>query len=165
MALPRPRSSRLTVLAGACAVLALVLDQLSKAWILAVMQPPHSMPVLPPVLSFDLVWNRGVTFGLLSSHAEFLPYAWAALATLIVGILLRWLWKVEQMLVAVPIGMIIGGAIGNVIDRFRFGAVVDFIHVTGYPWVFNVADSAVVVGVALLIWDSFKKPGPEQVRN
>jgi len=152
----RPRHPRLVLLAAGLAVLALGLDQASKAWILTVLaEPPHHWAVLP-LLNFDLVWNRGVTFGMFYNHQEFMPYVLSGFAVLVIGALLRWLWRVEQGLVAVAIGMIIGGAIGNIIDRFRFGAVVDFIHVAYYPWVFNVADSAVVVGVCLLVWDSFR---------
>ena len=164
MKIGKPRSASLVALAAALALLALVSDQLSKAWILAVMQPPHNIPIMP-LLSFDLVMNHGITFGLFKSHAEYMPFAWAGLAVGIVGVLLRWLWKADNRLVAAAIGMIVGGAVGNVIDRFRFGAVVDVIHVQYYPWLFNVADSAVVVGVILLTWDSFRAHPSADVRN
>lgn len=152
----KPVRAGLARMALGLALLALVLDQASKAWILTVLAaPPHSMAVIP-LLNFDLVWNRGVTFGLLTNHHDWMPYVWSGVACLVVTIMLRWLCRVDYWLVAAAIGLIIGGAIGNVIDRCRFGAVVDFIHVAYYPWVFNVADCAVVVGVCLLVFDSFK---------
>lgn len=160
---PQPARARLAWPALGLAALVLALDQASKAWILQLLaEPPHHLPVMP-LLSFTLVWNRGVTFGLLQNHQDFMPYVLSAVAIIIAAVLLRWLWRVELRLTALAIGLVLGGAVGNIIDRFRFGAVVDFIHVDYYPWVFNVADSAVVVGVGLLIWDSFRhqqKPVP-----
>ena len=75
----------------------------------------------------------------------------------VAGVLAWWALKAERRLLAVAIGLVIGGAIGNVIDRIRFGYVVDFVDVSGigfFPWVFNVADSAITIGVLLLILDS-----------
>lgn len=150
-----PLDRRLVVYALVYALCILIADQYTKWMILnVIMQPPQIVPVLPMV-SFDLHWNRGVTFGLLYNHNEWVPYLFAVLALAIIGWLLTWLWRTRQKLVGLGIGLIIGGAVGNVIDRFRFGAVVDFIHVSFYPWVFNVADSAVVIGVGLLLLDSF----------
>ncbi len=150
-----PLDRRLVVYALVYALCILIADQYTKWMILnVIMQPPQIVPVMPMV-SFDLHWNRGVTFGLLYNHNEWVPYLFAVLALAIIGWLLTWLWRTRQKLVGLGIGLIIGGAVGNVIDRFRFGAVVDFIHVSFYPWVFNVADSAVVIGVGLLLLDSF----------
>ncbi len=158
--LPEPRHPTLVKRALFLSALVLGLDQTSKARILHLLtEPPHHMPVMP-LLSFDLVWNRGVTFGLLQNHQAFMPYVLSAVAIVIIGALLRWLWRAEHRLTVVAIGLVLGGAVGNIIDRIRFGAVVDFIHVEYYPWVFNVADSAVVVGVGLLIWDSFRRSPP-----
>lgn len=150
-----PLDRRLVVYALVYALCILIADQYTKWMILnVIMQPPQIVPVMPMV-SFDLHWNRGVTFGLLYNHNEWVPYLFAVLALAIIGWLLTWLWRTRQKLVGLGIGLIIGGAVGNVIDRFRYGAVVDFIHVSFYPWVFNVADSAVVIGVGLLLLDSF----------
>lgn len=157
MAVGRPRHPRLLALAGCLAVLALAFDQASKAWILQVLaDPPHHLPVFS-LLSFDLVWNHGVTFGLFADTDFSLALIWCGLAACMIAFLLGYLWRADYWLTAAAAGMIIGGAIGNVIDRLRFGAVVDFIHVAYYPWVFNIADCAVVVGVAILIWDPRKK--------
>lgn len=152
---PRPAEPRLALFAALYACCVLVADQYTK-WVIlnVIMQPPQVVPVMPFV-TFDLHWNRGVTFGLLYNHQKFAPYLFALLALTIVGWLLRWLWRTRHRLAGFGIGIIIGGALGNVIDRFRFGAVVDFIHVSFYPWVFNVADSAVVIGVGVLLLKSW----------
>lgn len=158
MGLSPPRYPRLLAIAACLTVLALGLDQGSKAWILNILaEPPHHLPVFS-LLSFDLVWNHGVTFGLFADTDFSLALVWCLLATGMIAYLISYLWRAEHWLTAAAAGMIIGGAIGNVIDRLRFGAVVDFIHVAYYPWVFNIADCAVVVGVGILIWDPRKKP-------
>ncbi|MEQ1653670.1 MAG: signal peptidase II [Hyphomicrobium sp.] len=151
----KPLDRRLVVYALAYAFCILVVDQYTKWMILnVIMQPPQIVPVMP-LVTFDLHWNRGVTFGLLYNNNKFVPYLFALLALGIIGWLLAWLWRTRQRLVGLGIGLIVGGALGNVIDRFRFEAVVDFIHVSFYPWVFNVADSAVVIGVGVLLLESF----------
>ena len=165
MGLGPPRHPRLLALAGCPALLALGLDQASKAWILkALAEPPHHMPVME-YLSFDLLWNHGVTFGLFSDPKASATLLWCTMAAFMIAYLLGYLWRVEHWLGAVAAGMIIGGAIGNVIDRLQFGAVVDFIHVAYYPWVFNIADCAVVVGVGILIWEPRKKLPAENPTN
>jgi signal peptidase II len=137
-------------LALAAAVVIVAADQASKWWILErLMQPPRIVP-LTPFLDFVLVWNRGITFGLFNQGGAAQPIVFTALAIVIAAGLLVWLKGVRQGWVAVAIGAILGGAIGNVLDRLRFGAVVDFIdmHVAGWHWpAFNVADSAISVAV------------------
>ena len=94
---------------------------------------------------------------MFDSHSRCGPILLIALALVISVALLIWLWRVENRLVAVAIGMVLGGALGNVIDRFRFQAVVDFLdfHAFGYHWpAFNVADSAISIGVGLLLYDA-----------
>jgi signal peptidase II len=138
------------------AVLIFVLDQISK-WVILniVMAPPRTIPVFPS-FNLTLVYNPGVSFGQMDWLG---PWALSALAIAISAALIVWLRKAETRLLAVALGIIIGGAIGNVIDRIRFGAVVDFLDFyipgTGWPhWpAFNVADSAIVVGVGLIILD------------
>jgi lipoprotein signal peptidase len=114
--------------------------------------------VLLPVLNLTMVWNRGVTFGLLNGLGSWGHVLLVLVALGVVGALVVWLRRAESWVTAVAIGAIAGGAIGNVIDRLRFGAVVDFIQAqlntpwgNLFPWVFNVADSAIVCGVAALI--------------
>lgn len=144
------------------AVVILVADQASKWWILEVLNLPFlRQVVLLPVLSLTMVWNTGVTFGLLSGFGDWGYLALTAISLVVVAALGVWLRRAESRMVAIAIGAIVGGAIGNVIDRLRFGAVVDFIHAHvdtrwgEFSWyVFNVADAAIVCGVVALIIDS-----------
>jgi signal peptidase II len=140
----------------AAAVLAA--DQLSKYWVLhgLHLQDGHFL-VLLPVLNFVLVWNRGVTFGLFNGAGAFNWIILALLALAVVAVLGSWLWRSKNLFKMLAIGAIMGGAVGNVIDRLRFGAVVDFIqvHLGAYSfYVFNVGDSAIVCGVIALMAES-----------
>ena len=157
--------SRQGWIAYALAVAIVALDQLSKAWVLGGLHLAERgvTPILPPLLRFSLVWNRGFSFGLLS---QFDVARWG-LFVFSVGVaigLAVWARRLRRPLPALAVGLIIGGALGNAIDRVRLGAVVDFIDVSGvgfFPWIFNVADSAITVGVILLLADSlFTKPEP-----
>ena len=155
----RPNFVPLGLIAG---LIVLAADQASKWWVLNVLDLPElRQVVLLPVLNLTMVWNRGVTFGLLNGLGAWGHVLLAILSLAVVGALGIWLRRAESAVVAVAIGAIAGGAIGNVIDRVRFGAVVDFIHAhVDSPWgelswyVFNVADAAIVCGVAALIIDS-----------
>ena len=133
-----------------------VIDQLVKWWIVDwLAEPPGFVEVLP-FFNLVMVWNRGVSFGLLGD-AGLAPYLMAGIAGLVVIGLVVWLARVAQRLLAGSIGLIIGGALGNIIDRLRFGAVADFVdlHAGGYHWpTFNVADAAITVGVAVMLIDS-----------
>ena len=133
-----------------------VLDQLTKWWVLAdLMNPPAAIEVTP-FFNLVLVWNRGVSFGLFDNDSPWGPVLLAGLALAISVVLLVWLTRAGSRLSAIAIGIVLGGAIGNVIDRVRFGAVVDFLdfHALGYHWpAFNVADSAISIGVGLLLYD------------
>jgi lipoprotein signal peptidase len=145
---------RYGLLAGALVLLA---DQGSKWWILNWLRLPEqvSVPVLP-VLNLTMVWNQGVTFGLFHQDSAYGPWLLAGVAFCVVVALTLWMRRAERVLVAAALGAIAGGAVGNIIDRIRFGAVVDFIHAHAFGWswyVFNVADSAIVCGVAVLILD------------
>jgi len=145
------------------AVLLLVLDQLSKWWVLDVVDLPNArnIPLLqlgPVGLDLTMVWNRGVTFGMFSGGGAWNHVILAVVALAVAGLLLRWLWRAETAMVGLALGAVIGGAVGNVIDRFRFAAVVDFLDVHGWGWhwyVFNVADAAIVAGVIGLLYDAF----------
>ena len=146
------------------AALVLGLDQGTKWWILEiVMQPPR---VIPLTSFFNLVlgWNRGVSFGLFNSDSALNLWLLPFVALAIVVALLIWLSRVDGLLLGYAIGMVIGGAIGNVVDRlFRDQrAVADFLdlHLAGYHWpAFNLADTGITVGAAILIIDSlFMKP-------
>ena len=144
----------------------LVADQASKWWILDVARLPEvgRIPLLeagPFALDLTMVWNRGVTFGLLSGEGSWHHLALALLAAAIAAFLLRWMARAENRLTALALGAVVGGAIGNVIDRVRFGAVVDFVdaHAWGWHWyVFNIADAAIVCGVVALVADALFRP-------
>jgi signal peptidase II len=143
---------------GLLVALSVVLvDQLTKWWMLSVFaDPPYSI-VVTGFFNLVLVWNRGVSFGLFDTSADWGPYLLSGLALLISICLVIWLRRVESRLLATALGLVLGGALGNVIDRFMHGAVVDFLdfHAFGQHWpAFNVADSAITVGVALLLYDS-----------
>lgn len=146
----------------------LLADQLSKWWVLEVLDLQTLRQVaLLPVLSLTMVWNRGVTFGLMAGFGDWGYLFLTGLSLAVVVVLLVWLRRTESLRVSIAIGAIIGGAVGNVIDRLRFGAVADFIHAhVDTAWgqlswyVFNVADAAIVCGVGVLILDSFlTRPG------
>ncbi len=145
--------------AGILAALAvLAADQASKYWVLHILNLPdlHQI-VLLPVLNLTLVWNRGVTFGLLNGFGSWGTVALTGIALAVVAALGLWLARAHSAWMAASIGAIAGGAVGNVLDRLRYGAVVDFIHahIGGVSWyVFNVADAAIVCGVAALLLDS-----------
>ena len=151
---------------GVCvAVGVLAADQASKAWVLHGIDLPARgiVRLVPGLLDFTMVWNHGVTFGLLQAPGALGQMLLGAIAISVVAGLLLWLRRAESRLVAASIGAIAGGAVGNVIDRLRFGMVVDFIHVHAgarelFPWVFNVGDSAIVLGVGALLLESLFAP-------
>ena len=139
------------------ALVVIVLDQLSKWWIVsAVMTPPRIISVFP---SFNLVmgWNRGVSFGMFDSDSPLNQWLLVGLALVVVADLLVWLKRAETRLVGLAIGLIVGGAVGNVIDRIHYGAVADFldVYVGSYHWpAFNIADAGITVGAVILVLDS-----------
>ncbi len=160
--------NRLALLGGLALLLVFAADQASKLWILNGLQLPQLGRVdLLPVLSLQMVWNQGVTFGMFKADGPWGPLLLVGVAVAIVIALAVWLWRAESRLVAISLGAIAGGALGNVLDRLRFGSVVDFIyfHVGGWSWyVFNVADSAIVCGVAALVLDGLR-PKPRQANE
>jgi signal peptidase II len=155
----RSKHMPLGVIAGLIVLLA---DQGSKWWVLNGLDLPDlRQVVLLPVLNLTMVRNTGVTFGLLNGLGSWGHILLTVVALAVVTALGFWLHRAESKVVAIAIGAIAGGAIGNVIDRVRFGWVVDFIHAhVDTPWgdfswyVFNVADAAIVCGVAALILDA-----------
>lgn len=147
----------------AIAALVLVVDQGSKYAVLHQHQLLNQqILVILPVLNAVLVWNHGITFGMLAGTAS--KVFLAAGASIVVLALFGWLWRTQNWIVTIAVGAITGGAIGNVIDRLRFGAVVDFIQVHAgpvyYPWVFNIGDSAIVCGVIALMLESLLHKPP-----
>lgn len=137
----------------------LVADQASKLYLLYVYDLPLHDPLeLGRFMTFTVVWNRGISYGLFQQGTEFgrwLLVAIAAISTVVLG---YWMAKATNRLLAVSLGIIIGGAVGNGIDRVLHGAVFDFVHLHAGDWswyVFNVADAAIVVGVIGLIWEAY----------
>jgi signal peptidase II len=110
---------------------------------------------LSPFFDLQMVWNRGVSFGLLRADSDLFRWGLVALSFVISGVFLWWLRGAERRLTATALGLVVGGALGNVVDRIRYGAVADFLDFNGlwFPWVFNVADAAITVGAALLAAD------------
>lgn len=146
------------VLGAAVAAVVLVLDQLSKWWVVTRLMSPPRVIEITPFFNFVMWWNKGVSFGLFASAPGWGRWALVVLALVITVVLAIWLVKVNHKLLAVAIGLVIGGAVGNVIDRIRFAAVADFLDFYVGPWhwpAFNLADSAITVGVGLLLIDAF----------
>ena len=142
----------------AVAVAALALDQGNKLWLIDVFDIAARQPVgLAPFLDVVMARNPGISYSLLSAHSaagRWGLFAFAVLATLGLS---GWLWRTRTWAVATGLGLILGGALGNAVDRFRYGWVADFyyFHVGAFHWyVFNLADVAITAGVALLLIDS-----------
>ena len=137
------------------ATLVFAADQLSKYWILRVINLDEREPIqITPFMDLAMAWNTGVSYGLLSTHMQGLL---VALSVAISIMLLFWLSKATKPLAAASYGMLIGGALGNALDRLIHGAVADFVllHWGSFNWyIFNVADIAIVAGVALLLYDA-----------
>jgi signal peptidase II len=102
-------------------------------------------------------WNTGVSFGLFASDGVLGRWLLPAFAAVVVVGLLVWLWRTESRWTGIALGLIMGGAVGNLVDRVRYGAVADFLdlHLAGYHWpAFNAADTGITVGAAMLVLDS-----------
>ena len=145
------------LLPGALTALAvLVADQASKWAVLAALDPYQAV-VVTPFFNLVLVWNRGVSFGMLNSLGDHGPWLLTAVAAGIGAFLIVWLVREDRPVTRAALWLVLAGAVGNAIDRVRFGAVVDFLdfHAFGHHWpAFNVADSAIVVGAGLILLDS-----------
>ena len=152
-------NARLVTIGVYITALVALVDQGSKWWLMnEVMRPPH--PAAVPVTSFlnlTLTWNKGVTFGLFNHAYPWMSYVFIGAAVVILLLLLNWLVHTTSTIVGVGLSLVMGGALGNVIDRVNYGAVVDFLdfHAFGYHWyAFNIADSAIVCGVGLLLLEN-----------
>ena len=139
------------------ALAVLVGDQLSKMWFLSQgFLEGESRQVFGP-FSLTMVWNKGVSFGLFRAEVDWIRWALTIFSLGVAITIAFWARKVQRPLLGWAFGLIMGGAVGNMIDRVRFGAVADFLDFTDlmFPWVFNVADSAISIGVVLLLIDTF----------
>ncbi len=141
------------------AVGVLMADQGSKRYVIEAMHLPAvgSIELAGP-LHFTMVWNRGVSFGLFTADQGVMRWVLGGFSALVAILLIVWARRQHRPLVLTALGLVIGGAIGNLIDRVKFGAVADFIDLSRmfFPWVFNVADSAITIGVILLLLDSVR---------
>jgi signal peptidase II len=157
--LPKSASSLARWLA--LALLVLVLDQISKAWVLANFRLMDRQ-IVTSFFNLVLVFNPGASFSFLADAGGWQKWFFVALALGISLWLLSLLKKhAHERLMPAALSLILGGALGNVIDRLRFDAVVDFLdfHLAGYHWpAFNVADSSIFVGVALMLLHQFLQP-------
>jgi len=170
----KPAAARLQGPTAYAIALAVILaDQLIKLWILYGLDLPRlgSVHVFGP-FNLTMVWNQGVSFGLFRGEADWVRWALAAFSLVVAIVLGVWARRVDRPLLGLAIGLVMGGAIGNLIDRVRLGAVADFIDFQSllfpggfefiwgrsiFPWVFNVADSAISIGVVLLLIDSVRR--------
>jgi signal peptidase II len=147
---------RNVALSGAVMVAVLVVDQLSKLWIIERFPTVGDAAWVTDFFNLVRVANRGVSFGLFSNGAAANAIIFSLLAAVIVAALIVWLFRASGTLLPAAIGLVIGGAIGNVADRLRLGSVVDFLDFHLGAWhfpAFNVADSAICVGVGLMLID------------
>ena len=138
------------------AAITVVLDQFTKALVLAFLEPYQAVE-WAPFLSCVLVFNTGISFGLFAGETALLRWVLIGLALAVSVLLTSWLYKEKRLRVASALGLILGGAIGNVVDRIFRHAVVDFLdlHIGGWHWpAFNLADSAITVGVVLYVFTS-----------
>ena len=140
------------------AAVVIALDRLSKWWLLDRFDLAAKSPVeIFPFFKLTLVWNRGVSLGLFQMEGEggrvFLIGMTAAIAALVAA----WLWRERKLHLALALGLVLGGALGNIWDRLQFGAVADFLHFHARGlsfYIFNAADAAITVGVGILLLDA-----------
>lgn len=141
-------------LIGAAAVA--ILDQASKFWIVNIVElPVHRRIEISAIFDLTYVQNRGASFGMLAGGTAS-RIVLSVISIAIAGVMVAWLGRLKRGFAAAGAALIIGGAIGNLHDRIRYGYVVDFLDFSGlmFPWVFNVADAAINVGFACLILDA-----------
>jgi signal peptidase II len=153
-----PPVTRLGWATYALAAVVIALDQLSKYLILKVLFLPHVGQVkVLPFFNLTMVWNQGVSFGFLRAEQDLARWGLVGFSLIVAIGLAVWARRTTEPLRCAALGLIIGGAIGNMIDRINFAAVVDFLDFSAlhFPWVFNVADSGITVGVILLLLESF----------
>ncbi len=154
-----PLSPRLSGLA--VAVLAFAVDRLSKIWVLAAFAAEGDKIAITGFFDLVMSWNRGISYGLLASASNWRLLMIILLTAALIIWCLLWLWRADDAILAGGLGAIIGGGLGNLYDRFAYGAVADFIslHLGDFYWyVFNVADVMICLGAAALIARQIFRP-------
>lgn len=142
----------------AIALVAVILDQCSKYYILWFLQSGAYVP-FGDYFNIVRAWNTGVSFSMLNNYGNVGAWVLSGLAAVIVVMLFHWLRKESNRVLQLALGLIMGGAIGNIIDRVRFGAVFDFLdfHVADWHWpAFNVADACICLGAAIIVVEAFR---------
>lgn len=156
----------------ACAVAAVLADQISKYYMVervfrpeGVTETPFASPVVVdilPVFDLRLSWNRGISFSLFNSGDAVTVAILLAVTVAITAVLAVWMWRTPRRWLQIGLGLIVGGALGNIIDRVSIGAVADFLHVYWQDWhfpTFNIADSCITVGAIIVLLDAlFERP-------
>ena len=153
----------------AFALVTFAMDQASKLWMLYGFDIANKQPVnVTPFFDLVLVWNRGISYGLFQQDSDMGRYLLIGFALLASIVLTIWIWRNHSQLVATGLGLVLGGALGNGLDRLLHGAVVDLFHFYwgNFSWyVFNWADVAIVIGALILIYDSLFGKNPDTSRN
>lgn len=150
---------------GWITLVVLLLDQITKIWVLQNFSLGESVPLLP-VFSFTYARNYGAAFSFLGDASGWQRWLFTGIAIVVTTVMAVWLTRLKrhEWRLSLALVLIIGGAIGNLIDRLMYGYVVDFLHVFYQDWhfpVFNIADCAITLGAFFLIWDSFTEPDPK----
>lgn len=144
------------------AIVALVFlaDQALKSWLLFRLGLAENGPfAVTPFMDIVLAWNRGISYGLFQQYSDLGRWSLVVISFVAAIWLGRWMWRESRPLSVASLALIIGGALGNGVDRAVYGAVVDFVHLYygSFSWyIFNIADAAIVVGVAALLYESFR---------
>lgn len=140
-------------------------DQALKLWLLFGLRLAETGPfAVTPFMNIVLAWNRGISYGLFQQGTDIGRWALVLISIAAAIWLGRWMWREARPLTVMSLALIVGGALGNGLDRAVYGAVVDFVHLHwgSFSWyIFNIADAAIVVGVAGLLYESFR-PGAEK---
>ena len=135
-----------------------LIDRISKWWAVGVIDLAQNGPIdLLPFLDLTLVWNRGISLGMFQADSNTGRYFLIALTGAISIFIAVWLFRSTEKILKIGLGLVLGGAMGNIWDRIEYGAVADFLHFFVGNWsfyIFNVADAAITVGVILLLWDA-----------
>lgn len=152
----------------AVATIVFVLDRLNKLWLVEFYDLPGRGRVeVTPFLDLVMVWNRGISYGLLQQDSDLGRQLLIVFSFAVAVVLMVWLARIRRGTLALGLGLIIGGALSNPVDRLIYGAVADFyrLHAFGWSWyVFNLADAAIVAGGAILLYESFDF-GHKSARN